>query len=91
MALLPIVGWVRRRSYIKLVWDPLRLCFYAPGPNSNFLFSEPVIPGLFPDFPRALGDRGCVWGKSCIKPKHPILRSPTTLLLCIKAEFLLFI
>ena len=39
----------------------------------------------------ALGPQGCIGSKSGIKAGCTILRSPTTLLLCTKSEFQLFI
>ena len=58
------------KSCIKAGCTILRspqLCFYAPSPNSNFLFSEPEITGLFPEFPRALGPQGCILLKFFLK------------------------
>ena len=53
-----------KTSYFEVPYN-----FYAPSPNSNFLFSEPEITGLFPEFPGALGPSGLRLGKKLHKIK----------------------
>ena len=74
-----------------LIWVNLQLCFYVKSPYSNFLFSELEIVLLFQDFPGALRAPGCLKSKRCKIPKCTHLVASSTLLLCKKSIFQLFI
>ena len=69
---------------------PYNIAFMHRGTIPSFLQQTRNLR-ISPRLPGPLGAQGWVQSRSCIKPKYPVFSSPTTLLLCTKSEFQLFI